>query len=93
MKKKIKQEIIESNRPRRLAPIKRRASKRKPSFEKGEGVMIKRSDGRWVQTYVKTRHKNGDITVEWEDDTGVYQKRIERGKIPTDVKRTAKFKL
>ena len=93
MKKKIKQEIIESNIPRRLAPIKRRASKRKPAFEKGEGVMIKRSDGTWTQTYVKIRHKNGDITVEWEDDTGVYQKRIEAEKIPTDVKRTVKFKL
>ena len=93
LKKKIKKEMIESNRPRRLPPIKRRASKRKPAFEKGEGVMIKRSDGRWTQVYVKTRHKNGDITVEWEDDTGVYQKRIEREKIPTNVKRTVKYKL
>lgn len=96
LKKKMKQEMIESmsnNPPRRLSPLRRRASKMKPAFKKGEGVMIKRSDGTWTQTYVAVRHKNGDITVEWEDETGVYQKRIEKKSILTDVKRTVKIKL
>jgi hypothetical protein len=93
LKKKMKQEMIESNRSRVLVPLKRRASKVKPSFKKGEGVMIRRSNGTWIQTYVAIRHKNGDITVEWEDESGVYQKRIEKKSIVTDVKRVVKFKL